>query len=397
MALFSYYSSTVTGSILADSPREAREKLRLQDIIVERLEEQTTTVGRRQLPIFQRSGRYASLLAPAIRDLSTLLSTGIGLVEALDTLSAQYKGAFRTSIIMLRQRVASGVALSEAMADEPGIYDELTVQMVRVGENSGTLDTVLDRLADFRERSLLFKDRIVTALIYPAIIVTLAIGVSIFLMTVVMPMLLENLIESGKPLPWPTKVLQTMSNLLVQQGIWLLLGTVGIISIFWLVLRTSWGKRRWQMLLFKIPLLGPLARKQEIARMAIIVSTLIRNGIVFVEAAGIAARSTKNILLREALEAMAERVQSGGEIGEALTVTQFFPPMVVQIFAVGQQTGQLEEMLVRLADGYERQVETSTDRLTAAIEPVLIVCLAVFVGFILFATVLPILEAGNVL
>ncbi|MEZ6048717.1 MAG: type II secretion system F family protein [Planctomycetaceae bacterium] len=131
--------------------------------------------------------------------------------------------------------------------------------------------------------------------------------------------------------------------------------------------------------------------------MAIIVSTLIRNGIVFIEAAGIAARSTKNILLREALDAMAERVQSGGDIGEALTVTRFFPPMVVQIFSVGQQTGQLEEMLVRLANGYERQVETSTDRLTAAIEPVLIVCLAVFVGFILFATVLPILEAGNVL
>ncbi|MEZ6049200.1 MAG: type II secretion system F family protein [Planctomycetaceae bacterium] len=130
--------------------------------------------------------------------MSTLLSTGIGLVEALDTLTEQYKGSFRTSLLMLRQKVTSGISLSEAMAEEPGIYDELTIQMVRVGENSGTLDTVLDRLADFRERYLLFKDRIVTALIYPAIIVTLAIGVSIFLMTVVMPMLLENLLESER-------------------------------------------------------------------------------------------------------------------------------------------------------------------------------------------------------
>ncbi|MDR3572102.1 MAG: type II secretion system F family protein, partial [Candidatus Pacebacteria bacterium] len=146
--------------------------------------------------------------------MATLLSTGIGLVESLDTIVLQYRGRFLASLQTLRERVAGGSNLSEAMQAEPEFYDDLTVQMVRVGENAGTLDTVLDRLADFRERYLQFKDRVTTALVYPAIIVTLALAVSIFLMTVVLPMLLENLVASGRPLPLPTRILKGISELL---------------------------------------------------------------------------------------------------------------------------------------------------------------------------------------
>lgn len=401
MPLFQYQSTTTAGTlsrgtIAADSGREAREKLRAQGLLVDKL----VAVGERAesgKAFFVRPGRYASLVAAMVRDLATLLSTGIGLVEALETLSKQYKGAFQFSLISLRQQVASGTSLSEAMAAEPNIYDELTVQMVKVGENSGTLDIVLDRLADFRERYLQFKDRVVTALMYPAIVIGLAVMVSVFLMTVVLPNLLEGLLDTGKPLPWPTQVLKWMSDLATQHGLWLAIGgMVTIISIV-AVVRTSWGKRKWHQLLFRLPLLGPLAKKQEIARAAVIVSTLMKNGIPFVESAGIAARAARNVLLKESLEAMCVKVQSGRDIGEALEATRIFPPMVVQIFTVGQQTGKLEEMLDRLANGYERQVASTTDRLTAAIEPILIVCLSIFVGFILFATILPILEAGNVL
>lgn len=386
----------LTGTIVADSPREAREKLRAQGYIIEAIHsKEGRSTGRRRL--FERSGRYSAGLTSVIRDLATLLGTGINLADALDTLSAQHAGRLQTSLLRLRERVTGGSSLSEAMQAEPVIYDELTIQMVTVGENSGTLDKVLDRLADFRERYLMFKDRVTTALIYPAIVVGLAVVVSVFLMTVVLPMLLENLIESGHPLPWPTRVLKTLSDLATGQGWWLLLAAIALAGGTLALLRTAWGRRRWHTLLFRLPLLGPLVKKQEIARAAIVISTLMKNGIDFVEATRIAARVSKNVLLKDALEEIRTRVQAGRDIGAALTTTGIFPPLVALIFNVGQETGKLEEMLDRLAEGYERQVASATARLTAAIEPILIVVLAVFVGFILFATILPILEAGNAL
>jgi type II secretory pathway component PulF len=144
--------------------------------------------------------------------------------------------------------------------------------MVSVGENSGTLDQVLDRLADFRERSLMFKDKVTTALIYPAIVVSLALTVSVFLMTVVLPMLLENLIESGHPLPWPTRVLKGLSDFLTTDGWWLGLIAAGSVAGTIALARTARGRRAWHKLLFRLPLLGPLVQKQEISRAAIVIS-----------------------------------------------------------------------------------------------------------------------------
>lgn len=386
-------SSVVT----ADSARDAREKLRAQGVFPESIVEVRRNIGVSRFPWLQRRGRNGALVASAVRDLATLMSTGIGLVDCLDTVAAQNRGRFGAALQALRERVAGGASLSEAMQEQPEYYDDLIVQMVRVGENAGTLDTVLDRVSDFKDRSLQFKDRITTALVYPAIIISLATVVSIFLMTVVLPMLLENLVASGRPLPWPTRVLKTMSDIATQQGWWI--GGLAIIMLLIVVAtaRTGPGKRLWHRLVFSLPLLGPLAKKQEIARSAIVISTLMENGIVFVEAMRTASQAAKNILLKEALSAIQERVQSGGDIGEALTATKIFPPLVIQIFTVGQQTGELERMLNRLSSGYEAQVASATARLTAALEPILIVILAIVVGFILFATILPILEAGNVL
>ena len=315
------------GTIAADSPREARDKLRAQGYLVEAIsEKQSRAAGRRQF--LERPGRHAAQLTSVVRDLAMLLGTGINLADSLDTLAAQHKGRMQTSLLALRERVTGGLSLSEAMRCEPAIYDELTLQMVSVGENSGTLDQVLDRLADFRERSLMFKDRVTTALIYPAIVVSLAVVVSIFLMTVVLPMLLENLIESGHPLPWPTRVLKGLSDLLTADGVWLLLVAVSVIAGVISVARTAWGRRGWHKLLFRLPLLGTLVKKQEISRAAIVISTLMKNGIVFLEAARIAAGTSKNILLKEALDEIRIRVQAGRDIGEALATTGVFPPLV---------------------------------------------------------------------
>lgn len=219
MALYRYLAvdgaaREVRGTIAADTPRDARERLRAQGYTVESLAQPAAAAaGWWRLPVLK--GRYAGPLAGLVRDLATLLASGIGLVEALDTLAGQCRGRLHLSLLGLRQRVASGSSLSEAMQADPAVYDELTIQMVRVGENAGTLDVVLDRLADFRERYLLLKDRITTALVYPSIVVAMAVGVSAFLMTVVLPMLLENLVAAGRPLPWPTRMLKAASDVAV--------------------------------------------------------------------------------------------------------------------------------------------------------------------------------------
>ena len=162
-------------------------------------------------------------------------------------------------------------------------------------------------------------------------------------------------------------------------------------------LRSERGRLLWHKTLLRLPLVGGMAQKQEIARIAMIVSTLMKSGIVFMEAVETAARTTKNRVIGRALLQGRDAVMAGRDIGEALAPTGVFPPMVIQIFAVGQQSGKLEEMLDRLAEAYERQVNSLATRLAAVLEPILIIFLSVFVGFILFATILPILEAGNVL
>jgi len=210
-------------------------------------------------------------------------------------------------------------------------------------------------------------------------------------------MLLANLAEAGQKLPWPTMVLKYGSDFLLSYGLWLLAGL--LILLFGLIglLRTQTGKRCWYRLLMRTPLIGPMALKQEVARVAMVISTLLGSGIVFLTAIEIAGRSTRNILIRDALGACAERISAGRDLGEAMERANFFPQLVVHVFSVGQKSGKLEEMLLRLAEDYDRQVSSTSARLSAIIEPVLILVLAVFVGFILFATMLPILEAGNVL
>jgi type II secretory pathway component PulF len=400
MAVFAYKAmdglrAASDGTIAADTPRQARELLRARGLSVQDIRAlgAKTTDG---VARWRFKNRHTAQLATAVRELSTLLGAGIPLLDAMKTVSQQQRGRFRASLLLLRDRVAAGVGLAEAMGEQPDVFDPLCIQMVEVGENSGTLETVLDQWADFKERSLQLKDRVMTALMYPAFVVLVGVLVTVFLMTYVIPMLLSSLIEAGRPLPWPTKIVKAASDLLT--GHTLALGivvgvlAVGIIAIF----QTSAGKRMWCRTVLRMPLFGPMAQKQGIARISMIVATLLKSGIEFVHAIDVTARSTSNLLLREALEHTALEVGAGRDIGASLERTGVFTPMAVQIFAVGQESGRLEEMLERLAADYDRQVARTSDRLTAALEPVFILTLAVFVGFLLFATILPILEAGNV-
>jgi type II secretory pathway component PulF len=400
MPVFAYKATDVregerTGTIAADTPRQARDLLRERGLVVRDL---ATAAA----PVAGAGGRgrrtprgVRAQVTGFIREVSTLLGVGVPLLETLETLARQHTGKFQTTILLLRDRVAAGLSLGQAMREHPGVFDELAINITEVGEDAGTLDASLQTLAEFRERSEQFKGRITTALIYPTIVLTLAVVATTFLMTFVVPRILEPLIEQGQELPLPTRIVKSISDFLLTW--WWLLAACGfaLFLTFTAILRTKTGRYAWHRFILKIPLLGDLARKQAIVRICVVVGTLLKSGVVFVRAIQIAQRTTSNLVLRDALIECERAINAGGDIGEAIERTGAFPPMVVQVFAVGQQSGRLEEMLDRLAQTYDQQVQTAASRLTAILEPALIVVLALIVLFIVLATVLPILEAGN--
>ena len=401
MAVFTYRAidsgaAAISGTVIADTPRQARNVLRGRGLTIQDVTAAQPTAA----PTWwqQYAGRrQAAKVAQMLGQLSTLVSVGIPLIEAIDTVARQYRGAFRRIVLMLRDGVAEGTSLAQAMRRQPALFDELVINIVEVGEDSGTLEQALEQAAQLRQRSLQLKGRIGSALLYPCIVLAMGIGVSLFLMTYVVPNLLSALTDAGKQLPLATRIVKSTSDLLIHRW-WLILLLVGAAAAAGsLIMRSQRGRLLWHRLQLQLPVVGPLLARQSVVRIAMVISTLMRSGIVFESALQTAQRSTPNLVLRRALHRCQAAILAGRDIGAALEKTGAFDPVVVQVFAVGQQSGKLESMLEKLSADYDRQVTAAVGRLTSVLEPLLILLLALIVGFIAFATILPILEAGNVL
>ncbi len=390
------WGGTVRGSIQADSARAARDQLRARGLLVRELVQSKARSGQGRWTGYLVN-RHRSEVTSLLQEMATLLGAGIPLLEALDTIGRQHQGRFAQVILLLRDHVAGGGSLTSAMAEQPGLFDELCLNIVEVGENAGTLDVSLARLVEFRRKWSGLQNRVMSALIYPCIVLSMGVVLSVFMMMYVMPNLLGVLVESGKPLPTVTLVVKGMSDVLVGWW-WLMLIGVGLLVMgvrgF---LRRERGRRWWHEVKLRLPVVGDLIRKQAIARMSMVLATLLKSDLAFVKAVQIAQRTVSNEVLREALVACEKAVLAGRDIAPALEETKAFPPLVIQVFAVGQASGKLETMLENLAADYDVQVDIATSRLTALLEPVMMVLLAIGVGFFAFATILPILEAGDVL
>jgi general secretion pathway protein F len=404
MAVYAYsadlgdtrHAAASRGIITADSPRQARDQLRARGLAVHEMVEQKPG-NRRGWWARYSTGRHRDKVTVLFQEMSTLLSAGIPLLEAIDTIARQHTERFAQCILLLRDHVAAGGSLAEAMALQPELFDGLCLSIVEVGENAGTLDTALARLVEFRRRSAGLKNRLASALIYPCIVTAVGLMVSVFLMTYVVPSLLNVLKQSGKQLPLATRVVESLSNVVVH-GWWAILLILAVVAATAIsILRSRRGRAAWHRLQLRIPLIGDLIRKQAIARMALVMATLLKSDVVFIKTVQIAQRTVTNGVLREALATCEQAVFAGRDIAAALEKTRAFPPLVVQVFATGQASGRLEEMLEDLAKDYDAQVEMASNRLTALLEPAAMIVLAVGVGFIAFATILPILEAGDVL
>ncbi|MEM9828049.1 MAG: type II secretion system F family protein [Planctomycetota bacterium] len=427
MPVFSYTAAdadtaTVRGTITADTPRAARDQLRGQGLRVRKItpyknqpqsnspsglsagganeKSQTTVVRARtgfSIGRWFGAASHRSAWATAVHELAMMLDAGLPILECLDTIAAQHRGNFRAAILQVRDDVAGGRSLAEALGRRPDFFDAASVQMVSVGENSGTLDRVLRELADFKRQQMSVRDRVSTALVYPAFLVVFASAAAVFLMTWVLPPLLESLEETSGALPWPTRMVSGFSNLLTQHAFGLCLGAVVVVCGLAISYRSRRGRYFWHRLLLRLPVLGSMAQKQNVARIAMVIATLSRSGVELTRAFELAEASTGSEPFRKALAIATKRISAGGEVADALTSSGVFPPLAVRVFSVGQESGKLDEMLFRLSEDYDRQVAVLSTRLTALIEPVLILVLATGIGFLLVATVLPILEAGNVM
>ncbi|MHC4223725.1 MAG: type II secretion system F family protein [Planctomycetota bacterium] len=400
---------TKTGIIDADTPREARARLREQNVHVTDLEVSAVSAHAveegqpkkrkrlRKIVKFQRKIRGAAALPTYTRQMATLLRSGIPLAQALGALVEQVEHKDIEAILRdVREQVLRGKSFADSLALHPRLFDDLFVNMVRAGEASGNLDAVLMRLADYRVRQQRIATRIKTALIYPTIMLLIGSAVVVFLVEVVVPKLVGIAKARNQELPWMTRLLDGLSTFLQANLVWVLL----ILFVAWILWRYVLLAREnvrlaWDTLKLRIPVLGDLFKKQIVSRFAVTMSTLLRSGVTVLESLTIVKSVLDNKLMERVIEETRTRILEGADIATPLKKSGVFPPVVGYMVAVGEQTGQLEEMLDRVAEAYEEEIESSTTRAMAVLEPTLIVLLACVVGFIVIAVMLPILQAST--
>jgi len=386
------------GIVDADSPREAREKLKTQQLYVTDLIESRSGRSRRlqikgvtgvDFPNKQRIEQIAAVT----RQMASLLAAGIPLAEALRMVIEQspdkrIEATFRD----IREKVTQGLAFGDAVNAHPAYFTPLYSSMVKAGESSGALDKVMSRLANFLQAQSRLRNKVAAAMTYPAIMVIVGILVVAILMYFVVPRITQLIRARDQELPLPTEILIAISNLVVHDWWVIMIGLLLITIGFQLFVNSDRGRLVWDRFRLKVPVLGDLLRKQAMARFATTLATLLRSGVPALQAINITKEVVDNRILVDALTRVHDQVLEGADISTPMKATGVFPPMVSYMVGVGEQAGNIEEMLERVAETYDEEVELATSRLTSVIEPLIIVMLAVVVAGIVIAIVLPLLQ-----
>ncbi len=329
------------------------------------------------------------------RQLATLVKAGMPIMRSLEVLARQDKRpAFKAVIEDCAETIRSGGNFSDGLSAHPKAFDRLYINMVKAGEAGGVLQTVLERLAVFTEKAVKIRAKIVAAMVYPAIISVVAGGIMMVLMVFVVPKFQEVFFTmlKGKPLPWLTQMVVGVADAL-RKNILMVIGGVALAAVlFWLFKRSRIGTKINHWLLLKIPVLGDLFLKAAVARFTRTFGTLLASGVPILQALLITRDTSGNIHIANALNVVHDRVKEGDSVAKPLEGTHIFPGMVTSMIEVGEETGALPDMLVRIADNYDEEVDNAVGALTSIIEPVMIVLMAVGVGIIVIAMFLPMVE-----
>jgi len=336
-------------------------------------------------------------LAVVTRQLATMIDAGLPLVQCLDILAQQQeKKVFQKALHDIRMAVEGGATFSASLKRHPKIFSTLYTNMVEAGEAGGILDTILNRLAAYIEKAMALKKRVKTAMFYPSTIVAVAVVVVIFLLIYVIPTF-EQLFEGfGATLPLPTVIVLEASRLVRAYLLVMLAGLVAAVVGLRFYYRTPGGKMAIDRLLLRLPVFGPLIRKVAVAKFTRTLGTLVSSGVSILEGLDITARTAGNKVVEEAVLKARTTIAQGKTIAEPLQASGVFPLMVVQMIAVGEQTGALDRMLNKIADFYDEEVDVAVAGLTALLEPLLVIFLGVIIGGVVIAMYLPIFKLISV-
>jgi type IV pilus assembly protein PilC len=382
----------VRGKAIAANEAALRADLRRQGVAATRVR----TQGRK---LFSGGGKVsAEDIAIFSRQLATMMSAGIPIVQAFEIIgNGHEKPAMQKLVLDIKQSVESGSTLKESLAKHPLHFDDLFVNLVEAGEQAGALESLLDKIATYKEKTEALKKKIKKALFYPAAVLVVAVIVSLVLLIFVIPQFEELFKGFGADLPAFTQAVVNLSRFVQHQGWWMGLVVGGSIWGFFYVLRRSRPMRlRIDRIMLKFPIIGPILIKAAIARFARTLSTMFAAGVPLVEAMQSVAGATGNIVYEEAVLRMKDEVATGGRLQRAMENTGLFPNMVVQMIAVGEESGSLDTMSAKVAEFYEAEVDNAVDSMSSLLEPLIMAVLGVLVGSMVIAMYLPIFKLGQV-
>jgi len=399
MAVYEWQGKTLKGDkksgvTRADSEGSLRAVLRRDGVILTKSTEKKDTAKKAKFNPKKKIDQIHIVIFT--RQLSTMISSGLPLVQSLDILASQIEEKNLRGIVgEIKEKIEGGSRFADTLKDYPQCFDALYVNLVVAGEEGGLLDTVLSRLSVYMEKSMKLKKKVKSAMIYPISIMVVAVGVVMILLIFVIPVFENMFKEMGAALPTPTQIVVNMSRFVKSTIHYMIGALVLFVFLFKKYYKTEGGKRKIDGLVLKLPLFGILTIKASVARVTRTLATLLSSGVAILESLVIVAKVAGNKVVEEALVVARARISEGRSMSEPLAESGVFPPMVVQMIQVGESTGALDSMLNKIADFYEEDVDNLVTNLTAMMEPMIMMFLGVILGGLIIAMYLPIFKLGG--
>jgi len=345
--------------------------------------------------IFSRAGK--TQLLDFTQQMATLLNSGIKLTEALSVLTLQVSDSrFKTAITDIRDRVVTGESFADAMSDYGDYFDVIYVSMIRVGEVTGTMPGSFSIMGNFMQKRQRVESKVKTAMVYPLFLMAFCLAAILILTIKVIPSITEQIVKSGQELPWITQQMMNVSYVLTSAWVFVVIAV--IVLLIWGVRRffkTERGAFLRDKILLSVPIFGPLIKQRVVARFASTLSTLLGSGLSMAESLRVVAEVTGNMLMKKAVQHSRERILAGADIATPLRDSGVIDPAIAHMVAVGEKSGELETMLKNISENLEASTDVVIERLSAAVEPLIIVVMAAIIGVIAYATILPILEVSS--
>ncbi|OGS40799.1 MAG: hypothetical protein A2506_05915 [Elusimicrobia bacterium RIFOXYD12_FULL_66_9] len=404
MPVFTYKAKTAAGLLMeglidADIQKNAIDKLRSQKLVVLSIEEKTVSILDKIKEMYanQQKGHVTSKdLVLFSRQLSTLVSAGVPIVQSLGILETQAENpAFKEVLGAVKSDIESGLSISDALRKHPDAFPELYTSMVKAGELGGILDTILERLTNYMESSEALKAKVKSAMMYPAIVLSICALVTVFLMIFVIPTFKNIFASFGAELPLPTQILIDVSD--AMKARWYVLVAAPYLAYkgFLKFYKTPVGRRWVDAKSLQAPIFGIILKKVAVARFTRTLGTLIKSGVPIMQALDTVAATAGNVLIEEAVMLTRESIREGGHLSDPLKKCGIFPNMVTSMISVGEETGALDIMLSKIADFYDQEVDTAVKGLTSLIEPIVIVVMGIVIGTIVVAMFMPMFGLGE--